>query len=539
MTIKNIVIMKTHLNKYTIGLFITTVFLSACHKDLDLQPLNANTSEKQYSNLVGYKQVLAKVYGAYSLVSSSGVGVSDVNIAGITDAGTTDFIRAWWNLQELTTDEAICAWNDALLQSFHNISWTSSNTYINAAYARSLYQITVCNEFIRESTDEKITARGFKETEAAEIRHFRAEARFLRAYQYWVLIDLFGNPPFVTEEDPIGKYIPKQIKRTDLFTYIESELKGIDADLVAPRQNEYARADRAAAWALLARLYLNAKVYTGTEHYTDAITYADKVIGAGYALKTGYKTLFMSDNDKNNPEIILPIAYDATNSQNYGGTTFLVCSSHGTSPADNQAFGIPGGGWLGNRSTKNLPNTFGDFSGNADKRALFGPGNLEVNDVLTFNDGVNVYKFNNINSTGTIPPSPNGVLCSIDFPLFRLGEVYLIYTEAVLRGGSGGTPAKALEYFNLLRTRAYGNNSGNVGAIAVNDMLSERLRELYWEGFRRTDLIRYGQFTGNAYLWPWKGGVKNGAAVAAHFDLFPIPAAETIANPNLDQNTGY
>ncbi len=527
---------------YTTGMIVlltTAVILTGCHKDLNLQPLNANTSDKQYSTMAGYKQVLAKVYGSYSLVSSTGVGNSDVNIAGITDAGTTDFLRAWWNMQELTTDEAVCAWNDANLQSFHNINWASSNVLINATYARSLYQITVCNEFIRESADDKVAARGFKSADATEIKHFRAEARFLRAFQYWVLMDLFGNPPFVTEADPIGKYIPKQIKRADLFTYVESELKAIDGDLVTPRNNEYARVDQAAAWALLARLYLNAKVYTGTDRYTDAISYAGKVIGAGYELKEGYKTLFMSDNDQNNKEVILPVAYDAINSQNYGGTTFLTCSAHGTNPADNQAYGIPGGGWLGNRSVKTLPQVFGDYSGNADKRALFGPGNLEVNDVLTFNDGIAVYKFNNLTSGGATPPSPNGVLCSIDFPLFRLAEMYLIYAESVLRGGTGGSTATALQYINLLRIRAYGNSSGNLLSITLSDILNERMRELYWEGFRRTDLIRYGQFTGSTYLWPWKGGVKNGTGVDAHYALFPIPAAEIIANPNLQQNTGY
>ncbi|PZR27686.1 MAG: RagB/SusD family nutrient uptake outer membrane protein [Citrobacter freundii] len=525
--------------KNLLTVIASALMLSSCHKDLDLQPLNSNTSEKQYSTMAGYKQVLAKVYGSYSLVSSTGVGNSDINVPGITDAGTTDFVRAYWNLQELTTDEAVCAWNDANLQSFHNLNWASSNVLIQALYARSLFQITVCNEFVRESTDEKIAARGFKDADASEIRHFRAEARFLRAFQYWVLMDLFGRPPFVTEDDPIGKYIPKQIERPALFAYIESELKAIETDLVAPRQNEYARADQAAAWSLLARMYLNAKVYTGTDHNTDAITYASKVIGAGYTLKSNFKTLFMSDNDQNNPEVILPIAYDATNSQNYGGTTFLVCSSHGTNPPDNQAFGIPGGGWLGNRATQNLPMVFGDYSGNADKRALFGPGNLDVKDVLTFNDGIGVYKFNNISSAGVIPPSPNGVLCSIDFPLFRLAEMYLVYSEAVLRGGAGGSNTLALQYFNALRTRGYGNTSGNLTSISLQDVLNERQRELYWEGFRRTDLIRYDQFTGSSYLWPWKGGVKNGRAVDAHYNLFPIPAAETIANPNLSQNTGY
>ncbi|RFM27062.1 RagB/SusD family nutrient uptake outer membrane protein [Deminuibacter soli] len=531
------------MKKYTYPILLPVLALmlgfASCTKDLNLQPLNANTADKQYATMDGYKQVLAKVYGSYSLVSSSGVGVSDINIAGITDAGTTDFVRAYWNLQELTTDEAVCAWNDANLQAFHNINWTSSNVLVNALYARSLYQITVCNELIRESADDKIAARGFKEGDAATIRNFRAEARFLRAYQYWVLMDLFGNPPFVTEKDPIGKFIPPQISRADLFKYVEAELKAIDADLVPARQNEYARADQGAAWALLARLYLNAKVYTGTEHYGDAITYAQKVIGAGYALQGSFKSLFMGDNNIANTEVILPIAYDAINSQNYGGTTFLICAAHGTNVADNKAYGIPGGGWLGNRSTKSLPQVFGDYSGATDSRAQFGPGNLEVNDVLTFNDGLAVYKFNNLTSKGATPPSANGVLCRTDFPLFRLAEMYLVYAEAVLRGGAGGSNATALQYINLLRTRAYGNSSGNLGSIALQDVLNERMRELYWEGFRRTDLIRFEQFTGNTYLWPWKGGVKNGAGVDAHFALFPIPSAETIANPNLKQNSGY
>ena len=525
--------------------YITTIFcaalitLSACTKNLDRLPTNSNTSETQYSTPAGYKQVLAKVYGSYSLVSSTGVGNSDVNIAGITDAATTDFVRAYFNMQELTTDEDVCAWNDAALQSFHNINWTSSNVYIDALYARSLFQITVCNEFIRESTDDKLASRGLTGKDASDIKNYRAEARFLRAYQYWVLMDLFGNPPFVTEKDPIGKYIPQQIQRKDLFAYIESELKAIDGDLVPARKNEYGRADQGAAWALLARLYLNAEVYTGTARYADAITYSSKVINAGYSLMPHFKNLFTSDNDVNNPEIILPIAYDASSSQNYGGTTFLVCSAHGTDPTEDKNSGIPGGGWLGNRSTKNLPQVFGDYSGNADKRAIFGPGNLDINSVLTFTDGLPVRKFTNLTSDGKTPYSPNGVLCNTDFPLFRLAEMYLVYIEAVKRGGSGGGDATALQYFNLLRQRGYENNSGNVTSYSLADVMNERQRELYWEGSRRTDLIRFNAFTGSNYLWPWKGGVQGGAGVDNHYALFPIPAAEIISNPNLTQNPGY
>lgn len=514
------------------------VTLSACTKNLDRVPVNSNTSDKQYSTPAGYKQVLAKVYGSYSLVSSTGVGNSDVNVAGITDAATTDFVRAYWNMQELTTDEDVCAWNDANLQSFHTINFTSGNVLINALYARSLFQITVCNEFIRESTDDKLSSRGIGGKDAEDIKHYRAEARFLRAYQYWVLMDLFGNPPFVTEKDPIGKFIPPQIQRKDLFTYIETELKDIEADLVDARQNEYGRADKGANWALLARLYLNAEVYTGTAKNDEAVTYATKVINAGYSLMPHFKNLFRSDNNVNNNEVILPIAYDATNSQNYGGTTFLICSSHGTDPTDNKGFGIPGGGWLGNRATKNLPQVFGDYSGNADKRAMFGAGNIDVNNPLVFGDGLSVQKFSNLTVDSTIPYSPNGVLCNTDFPLFRLAEMYLVYIEATKRGGNGSA-ATALQYFNLLRTRGYENASGNVTSYTLDDVLKERQRELYWEGFRRTDLIRFGQFTGGTYVWPWKGGVKDGAGVDTHYNLFPIPAAEIISNPNLAQNPGY
>jgi hypothetical protein len=528
------------MKKYSIALLVLFAS-SSCTKNLNREPSNTNTAGLQYSTAAGYKQVLAKVYGSYSLVSSQGTGVSDVNIAGITDPGTTDFLRALFNIQELMTDNDICAWNDANLQAFHNINLVSGNVYVDAMYTRSLFQITVANEFVRESTPAAVAARHITGTDADNIRHYRAEARFLRAFQYWVLMDLFGNPAFVTDSDPIGDYIPKQIKRADLFAYIESELKSIDADLIAPRQNEYGRADQAAAWALLARMYLNAEVYLGQGNgrYTDAITYASKVINAGYSLMPHYANLFKSDNNLNNPEVILPIAYDATSSQNYGGTTFLICSAHGTDPTDNGEFGIPAGGWLGNRSTSPLPTAFGDYSGATDKRALFGSGTLAINSVLDFTQGVEVHKFSNQTSTGATPYSPNGVLCSTDFPLFRLAEMYLVYIEAVARGGSGGSTATALQYFNQLRTRAYESAGGNINSYSLADILTERQRELYWECFRRSDLIRFNAFTGGSYLWPWKGGVPAGTGVDAHYNLLPLPAAEVNSNPNLVQNPGY
>jgi hypothetical protein len=247
----------------------------------------------------------------------------------------------------------------------------------------------------------------------------------------------------------------------------------------------------------------------------------------------------MSDNNVGNTEVILPIPYDATQSQNYGGTTFLICSAHTADPTDNKSFGIPGGGWLGNRSTKNLPSLFPDYTGTIDKRSMFGGSTPDIADVLTFTEGLEVFKFTNVASNGTTPYSPNGVLCSTDFPLFRLAEMYLVYAEAEKRGGTGGSDAIALQYLNLVRARGYENSNGALTSFALSDVLDERARELYWEGFRRTDLIRYGKFTDGSYLWPWKAGVQAGAGTDAHYGLFPIPASEIISNTNLTQNTGY
>lgn len=535
--------MKSQTHSYTLlALAILAGVLSSCNKDLNRTPLNSLTIDQTFSTAAGYKEVLAKAYGSYALISSTGSSTSDINIAGISDPATTDFIREYWNAQELTTDEALNAWNDGNLNQFHGLNWTSSNVYLTALYDRCLFQITVCNELIAQSTDALLASRGITGQDAVNVRQYRAEARFLRAFQYWVLMDLYGNPAFVTDTDPIGStsFLPPQITRANLFNYVESELKSVDSTLVAPHMNEYGRADQGAEWALLARMYLNADTYlgAGNDHYTDAITYAAKVINAGYSLMGTYQNLFLADNNLNNPEVILSINYDGVQTQNFGGTTYIINAALSATqvPAN---FGVPDGGWTGNRSTQNLPLLFPDYSGATDHRAFFNGSNLNASTVTTFSDGLAVTKFSNMTSQGVPAPSVNGTLCSTDFPLFRLGEMYLTYAEAVLRGGSGGSMTLALQYFNDLRYRAYGNHSADVGSISLTDILNERGRELYWEGFRRTDLIRFGQFTQGTYLWPWKGNVAAGSAVSPDFALFPIPETELLSNSHLIQNAGY
>lgn len=544
--------MKNILFKMAFFFIIVTATLVSCNKDLNRLPANSVFTDSVYSTAAGYKLALANAYGGYTLTGTS--GPSSSNIAGV-DAGTSDFIRCWWNTQELSTDEAVCAWNDPGVPDFHNMDWTATDPILIGLYARSLYQVTLCNDFITHCTPAALASHNITGTDAANIANYKAEARFLRAFQYAVLMDLFAQPAFATETTPVGPLsFPKQLTRANLFSYVESELLSCDSSMVAPRQNEYGRADQAAAWALLARIYLNAQVYTGTARYTDAITYATKVINAGYSLMANYANLFEGDNNLNNTEQILSIPYDGINTQSYGGTTFLVNSSTANSvytagspgyTMSSATYGVPSGGWAGNRSTVNLPSLFPTPDTTVDKRAIFlntTGVTSTINSIAQFGEGIPVNKFTNITSKGVeAEPNAGGTFCSTDFPLFRLAEQYLIYAEAVLRGGTGGDPGTALGYINLLRQRAYGNSTGNItaGDLTLPFILNERGRELYWECFRRTDLIRFGEFTSGSYLWPWKGGVSNGTGVDSHYNIYPLPITDLESNSNLAQNPGY
>jgi hypothetical protein len=518
----------------TAGILVLTLY--SCKKnDLNLKPTNDVTADAVYATPQGYKESLVKLYSGYALTSSTGSDNSDI---GGLNAGFADFLRLFWTSQELTTDEAVCAWGDTGIPELNFGTFNADNQFLRGLYSRSILQITLVNDFLRQSTPEMLAQRGITGNDATDIQRYRAEARFLRAFQYWVLMDAFGNPPFVTESDLIGKVPPQQTTRAALFSYVESELLAIEPDLANARANDYGRADKGADWALLARLYLNAEVYTGTGKYTEAITYSSKVINGGYALKSNYMDLFNTSNTDNNAETILSINYDGIRGTNFGGTTFLINAAIGPDmgPA---SYGVPNGGWSGNRTRQNLPALFPDPNGTVDKRGVFFGDKAAVEAIGVFSDGLRVTKFKNVNSAGVISPSVNGTFSSLDFPLFRLGEQYLIYGEAVLRGGSGGSTAQALAYVNALRQRAYGNGNGNVSNLTTNFFINERGRELYWEGHRRTDLIRFGRFAGATYLWPFKGGVQAGTAIPAYRNLFPIPSADRIANPNLVQNLGY
>jgi len=534
------------MKKYLTILVVFITLFSSCFKDLNTIPLDEDevTSANLFYDLQDYTQFLAKCYAGLSLTGQQGpAGMGDINVA---DEGFSSYLRQYWVHQEIPTDEAVVAWTDPGLPQYNFQAWTTSSDFAEMMYYRIFYQITLCNEFIRNSSDEKLQEKELSDADIAIIKVYRSEARLLRALSYWHALDLFGSVPFVTDEDAMGAFLPEQATKQELFVFIESELIAIDSVLVEPRQNEYGRMDRAVAWTLLAKLYLNAEVYIGQKKYTECLTYCKKVINAGYTIDDRYQDMFWLGNETS-PEIIFNIPQDGIHSKTWGGVTFIISAAVGgnMNAIAPTVYGI-GGGWGGHRVTPQFVNIFPDVKGDIDKRAMFFTDGqtLEIDDYAQFTNGYAVDKFRNSFISADEQDTLLGAdqtFVDTDFPLFRLADVYLMYAEAVLRGGKGGDIATAVGYVNELRERAYGNTTGNISDVdlTLDFILDERARELYWEAHRRTDLIRYGLFTGGDYLWAWKGGVQEGAATNVKFNLYPIPAAEINANPNLQQNSGY
>lgn len=521
--------------------------LSSCLDDLNTIPLDKEelVSEVVFGSEIGpYQELLAKIYAGLAISGNSG-GDGDPDVAGVDGGSQASFLRGLWNLQQLPTDEALCAWNDVGIPDLNYITWTANNVFIKGFYYRLYYQINLANALLRETTDENLSSRGANEEVKAEIKTYRAEARFMRALAYYYLLDMFRNVPFVDENSPVGSTLPPQIMAADLFDYIEKELTECEADMLNPfvgnDRTYYGRAHKAANWALLSRLYLNAETYIGANKYTESITYSKKILDENFALDPVYRNVFTADNH-NSVEIILPIRYEGEDTQTWGGMTFLMSS---TVPSALQAEINSVGAWQGNRALVSLLNYFERENRHEDD-ARFSmvridqTENYEITDPSLFtNNGIPIVKYFNTNSDGTLPPSN---IVFTDFPLFRLGEIYLNYAEAVLRSGSGGDQATALQLVNDLRRRAYTND--NVATITANQLtldfiLDERGREFFFEAQRRTDLVRFGKFTGSSYIWPWKGNVPAGRSVADIYKIYPIPSDDIGANQNLTQNPGY
>jgi starch-binding outer membrane protein, SusD/RagB family len=496
-------------------------------------PTSTITDVNYFNDPSSYRAFLAKIYAGLAVSGQQGPS-GNGDIKGI-DEGFSQYLRLYWEAEELPTDEAVIAWGDIGLPEMNTQLWASSNTFVVSMYYRIAFQVSLVNEFLRQTTDAKLAERNVSSSLKAQIQVFRAEARFLRALSYWHGIDLFGAIPLVTEADAVGLAPPAQSTRQAIYDFIVSELTAAQADLpAASGQGTYGRATKEAASMLLAEVFLNAEVYTGTPHYAEALAAAQAVIAGPFSLDPSFQHVFQADNNTS-PEIIFPIIQDGQTTETWGGVTFLVHASCGGSmvPAN---YGVDGC-WYGLRLKAEAYNR---FAPDDPRRAFFWTDGqtVDVTSISEFKNGIPAPKYQNKTSLGVA--GSNATHVDTDFPMFRLADAYLIYAEAVLRGG-GGDPAQALAYVNALRERAYGTTSADITGpdLTLQFILDERGRELLWEGHRRTDLVRYHLFTGGDYLWQWKGGAPTGTATESFRDLYPLPASELAANPNLVQNPGY
>ena len=536
--------------------------LSSCVKDLEALPLNETdvTSETAYDDTVeSYLTGLAKLYNTMSS--------HEVSYVTVNDAGASQITRAFFVCQEATTDACKVAWgNDSWTRAMNTNTWTDAdNDAVFGVFFRSIQSISFCNEFLRQTTDEKLDARGVPSDVKTKIQEFRAEARVIRAWYYWMAMDVFGAVPFATEKDKVGIEAPKQASSDKIYEYIVEELEDLVSDssaLPAARTN-YPRVDKGTALGLLARIYLNAETYKGEAEWLKAKQTCERIYGLGYTLCDNYAHLFRGDNGENPKainEFLFAIPFDNKNQQSYGGTTVLTAGA--IASTDITAEGSINGnsaGWGGPRidgdyverffNVKNANFETGEYECDDNRGKMFyikgrlGEGKMPTNDeVYNFQYGWTCLKFNDVPADPVKAAKFTDIntFSNIDLPVIRLGEIHLIYAEACVRLGEGSTAQPKMDDL-AVRTGVAALELPQSWDDQVRDMfVAERARELMWESCRRTDLIRYNLFCSAEYIWPFKGGESRvGSAFPEYKKLFAIPSKQLEANPNLHNPEGY
>lgn len=552
--------------------------LTSCFSDLDTTPIDENqlVTEKVYSTADGYMGVLAKCYSTLILTGQQGGDGGDGDLIGANE-GYSGYVRLLFYLEELPTDNFIMPSQSNGLRKCLNITWGAGDAaVITWTYQRLYMAIAYSNEFLRECTADKLQSRGVWDDLKDNYEQYRAQARFIRAYAYMMLCNLYGNVPMV-DESTGAKDIPEQWSRERIFDWTVAEIKDVIGEgkensteiLAGPKGAVYGQVDRVAGWYLLARMYLNAETWIGRDCYQQAYEYAKRIIDSGaYPLERDYRHLFLADNDRCT-EIIWPLVQDGLKAQSSAGTNFYVKAFVNGPMNELYQTGVGTKGWGNVRAKTTLCKAFdpadimfdvNDTWGNnkADKRAQFMTAlpnqtmnTWDENEAMTstFTCGYGYIKWRNVTRDDKLCASGD-TYTSIDFPLFRSADAYLMAAEAILRGASGSR-GEALGYVNEIRQRAYmsgtyaqpGVRSDVSGKISDSELtldfiLDERQREFASECMRRDDLVRFGLFT-SGRNWDWKNADRLGSDVDKHFNLFPIPETELTNNPTIEQNPGY
>ena len=559
--------MKSYIKIFSLGMCAAALSLTSCVGDLDLTPNNPNLVPGNELTAADYANVLAKCYGGMAYSGQTGPN-GDCDISGL-DGGTSQYTRALFMMNEFTTDEVIWIHADLGIPDLVTNTWGKDNTMIYGTYSRLYSHIAVCNDFIRQA----------KSSEDKDVRRMVLEARALRAMSYYWVIDIFGQGSFTLDTDELGAS-PVQKDRKFLYNWLDGELTDIETQFKEEFANDdvqYGHVGLDGVQALHARLCLNAQVYT-----TNTVNGFDKCsqlceeiiarhLGGGFngsGLAEYYNYLFCASNDAYMPggsnkaenEILWGIPYQKDYTQAYGGSQFLIAAStanaDGSNPADGQMdlrYGI-NNPWKCMHATEQFSAKFDaapedlrfaewlkEDNGFSKKNTKYGE----------FSSGYAVVKYTNLiagefgmwseenGSPYGAGPARLETWVDTDMPLIRLADVYLMYVESYIANGSG-TADKAVEYVNYVRERA-GVPSWDVADLTADNILDERCRELYWELTRRSDLVRHKKFSGNAYLWSYKGSQtsQSGTSFRSYMDIMPIPTNILGAQPDFKQNPNY
>src|SRR6266567_2716196 len=485
-------------------LFVTTSFGALALSTLLLVPIQGCTdlTEAPPSQIVKSQffrdegEVLAGLAGVYAQLR-----------------GTLD---DYYNLSEISSDEMVVPtrgsdWydNGTWLET-HRQQWTASSpgtlSFMNGAWNTAMGGVARANTFLDAVQSSSVP----------NITSIRAEARTLRAFYYYLLLDMFGGAPIATTPEIMAR--PRET-RDSTFKFIESELLAVRPDLPVTRDAaNNGRITRGVVDAMLANMYINAGVFTKEGTAASPIS------------ATNFTKNFSPDNSTS-PEIIFAVKFaDATDL----GLNFVMRALH-----YNQFNPSPWNGFAA------LAQTYNAFDAADKRRSIFlvGPqvnvltgqpvndraGNPLVFTVTIANvtsategEGPRIYKW---------PADPGHVAQNNgnDFAWFRLSEMYLIKAEAELDGATGTSTPLAL--VKAVRARAF--TTDTLSTVTLPVILRERLYEFTGEGKRRQDLIRFGAYTQS---WEWK---TNPEGQDPKRVLMPIPQGQIDANPLLKQNPGY
>jgi starch-binding outer membrane protein, SusD/RagB family len=498
------------INKIKLSVILaTTLSLGAC-TDLVETPYSEATPDKFFVNAASFEAALVPAY-----------------------ASLRPYIWNYWNLSEHTSDELQGPtrggdWGDGG-------QWVRLNSHellpneglINDLWNDLFQGVSRCNNAIE-------TFKGAPDS-VKEKALFIAEAKALRAFYYYLLLDTFGNVPLVTvaQSDPANP--PAQGSRAEVFAFVETEMKAALPSLLDTPP--YGRFSKGAANAVLAKIYINSQAWTGTARWAEAITAADAVINSGkYELAANYFDNFKTGNE-GSKETILAATFSSAKDLGFPNHNFYMRTLH-----YNQIASSPWNGFTTiaevydsfdakdtRRSVMWIGQQYADMTWPAqsasgkkvEERTAGVPLLFTKNCPITGateSNGIRVPKY----QPDVAAPGGQG---ENDFVIFRLADMMLIKAEAQVRSNAA---ASALTAVNTLRKRA---GVADLTAVTLDAIWKERTYEMFWEGVRRQDQIRFGKFTEG---YTNKTGVSNAKVL-----LFPIPTNQLANNPKLKQNPGY